>query len=320
MEAKFRIIEIYPKLQAIKNNPKDIISISFISNDYTKKIGNIEQSIAKNEKNVIYLKSQNTKKEIIKCILSRNNNIICSGELNLEQGTNWYKLDEIKNNKMSKESLITSSTSNDNFPNINSNINLNLIKGGSSNLSDKDNNNSIKNGSLTKTEIIKIKLMVCYIKTKNTNNNTISEQNESSVRIRDTSFEKGKNNFENSIYDMDTTKLNKKIKLMTTDKKNAIKKNLLFGNQTKKMSKNKILFKITNKSSLAPIASGDNITENNDKEISNTLNNMSFKRPSKKKFIKDANNHKPINENMKMKTSFNFYKRKKVAIKLIIKN
>ena len=310
MEAKFRIIEIYPKLQAIKNNPKDIISISFISNDYTKKIGNIEQSIAKNEKNVIYLKSQNTKKELIKCILSRNNNIICSGELNLEQGTNWYKLDEIKNNKMSKESLITSSTSNDNFPNINSNINLNLIKGGSSNLSDKDNSNSIKNGSLTKTEIIKIKLMVYYIKTKNTNNNTISEQNESSVRIRDTSFEKGKNNFENSIYDMDTTKLNKKIKLMTTDKKNAIKKNLLFGNQTKKMSKNKILFKITNKSSLAPIASGDNITENNDKEISNTLNNMSFKRPSKKKFIKDANNHKPINENMKMRTSFNFYKRK----------
>ena len=308
MEAKFRIIEIYPKLQAIKNNPKDIISISFISNDYTKKIGNIEQSIAKNEKNVIYLKSQNTKKEIIKCILSRNNNIISSGELNLEQGTNWYKLDEIKNNKMSKESLITSSTSNDNFPNIN--INLNLIKGGSSNLSDKDNSNSIKNGSLTKTEIIKIKLMVYYIKTKNTNNNTISEQNESSVRIRDTSFEKGKNNFENSIYDMDTTKLNKKIKLMTTDKKNAIKKNLLFGNQTKKMSKNKILFKITNKSSLAPIASGDNITENNDKEISNTLNNMSFKRPSKKKFIKDANNHKPINENMKMRTSFNFYKRK----------
>ena len=76
------------------------------------------------------------------------------------------------------------------------------------------------------------------------------------------------------------------------------------------MSKNKILFKITNKSSLAPIASGDNITENNDKEISNTLNNMSFKRPSKKKFIKDANNHKPINENMKMRTSFNFYKRK----------
>ena len=227
MEAKFRIIEIYPKLQAIKNNPKDIISISFISNDYTKKIGNIEQSIAKNEKNVIYLKSQNTKKEIIKCILSRNNNIISSGELNLEQGTNWYKLDEIKNNKMSKESLITSSTSNDNFPNINSNINLNLIKGGSSNLSDKDNSNSIKNGSLTKTEIIKIKLMVYYIKTKNTNNNTISEQNESSVRIRDTSFEKGKNNFENSIYDMDTTKLNKKIKLMTTDKKNAIKKKFI---------------------------------------------------------------------------------------------
>ena len=311
MEVKFRIIEIYPKPQTIKNNQKDIISISFISNDYTKKIGNIEQSIAKSEKIEINLKAQNNQKEIIKCILLRNNNIICSGEMNLEEGTNWYKLDEIKNNKMSKESLITSSTSNGNFQNINNNINLNLIRGGSSNLSDNENSNSLKkNGSLTKTEIIKIKLMVYYIKTKNTDNNTISEQNESSVRIRDSSFEKGKNNFDNSLCDIDTSKLNSKAKLMTTDKKNTIKKTLLFGNHTKKISKNKIIFNISNKSGLAPIASGDNIVENNDKEISNTLHNISFKRPSKKKFIKDANNHKPINENMKMKTSFNFYKRK----------
>ena len=167
MEAKFRIIEIYPKPQTIKNNIKDIISISFISNDCTKKIGNIEQSISKNEKIMIHLKTQNSQKEIIKCILSRNNNIICSGELTLEEGTNWYKLNEIKNNKISKESLITSSTSNDNFQNLNNNINLNLIRGGSSNLSENENSNSLKkNGSLTKTEIIKIKLMVYYIKMK----------------------------------------------------------------------------------------------------------------------------------------------------------
>lgn len=311
MEAKFRIIEIYPKPQTIKNNIKDIISISFISNDCTKKIGNIEQSISKNEKIMIHLKTQNSQKEIIKCILSRNNNIICSGELTLEEGTNWYKLNEIKNNKISKESLITSSTSNDNFQNLNNNINLNLIRGGSSNLSENENSNSLKkNGSLTKTEIIKIKLMVYYIKMKNTNNNTISEQNESTLRIRESSFEKGKNNFENSIYDTDTSKLNKKIKIMTTDKKNTLKKTLLFGNQTKKMSKNKIIFNVTNKSSLAPIASGDNIVENNNKDISNTLNNASFKRPSKKKFIKDTNNHKAINEKIKMRTSFNFYKKK----------
>ena len=311
MEAKFRIIEIYPKPQAIKNNLKDIISISFISYDYSKKIGNIEQSMAKNEKIVFNLKAQNSQKELIKCILLRNNNIICSGELNLEKGTNWYKLNDIKNNKMSKESLITSSTSNGNFQNVNNNINLNLIRGGSSNLSDNENSYSLKkNGSLTKAEIIKIKLMVYYIKTKNTDNNTISEQNESSMRIRDSSFEKGKNNFDNSLYDIDTSKLNTKVKLLTTDKKNAMKKNLLFGNHTKKISKNKIFFNVPNKNGLAPIASGDNIVENNDKEISNTLNNISFKRLSKKKFIKEPNNHKTINENMKMKTSLNFYKRK----------
>ena len=128
MEVKFRIVEIYPKLYLIKDNPKDIISISFISNDNTKKIGNIEQSITKNEKISINLKAQNNQKVLIKCILFKNNNIISSGDINLEEGTNWYKLTENKNNKMSKESLTTSSTSNGNFHNINNNINLNLIR------------------------------------------------------------------------------------------------------------------------------------------------------------------------------------------------
>ena len=65
MEVKFRIVEIYPKLYLIKDNPKDIISISFISNDNTKKIGNIEQSITKNEKISINLKAQNNQKVLI---------------------------------------------------------------------------------------------------------------------------------------------------------------------------------------------------------------------------------------------------------------
>ena len=305
MEVKFRIVEIYPKLYLIKDNPKDIISISFISNDNTKKIGNIEQSITKNEKISINLKAQNNQKVLIKCILFKNNNIISSGEINLEEGTNWYKLTENKNNKMSKESLTTSSTSNGNFHNINNNINLNLIRG-SSNLSDNENRN------LSKIETIKIKLMVYYIKTKNTNNNTISEQNESSCRVRDSSFEKGKNNIEYSLYDTDTNKLKPKEKLLTTDKKNTIKKTLLFGNHTKKVSKNKINFNIINKGGLAPIASGDNIIENTEKEISYTLNDTSFKRPSKKKFVKEEKNHKTINETLKTKTSFNFYKRKNI--------
>ena len=64
MEAKIRIIEIFPKVQAIKNNPKDIISLSFISNEYSTKIENLEQSIRKNEKKIIKLKEQNVKKNM----------------------------------------------------------------------------------------------------------------------------------------------------------------------------------------------------------------------------------------------------------------
>ena len=122
MEAKIRILEIFPKIKSMKDNPKDIISISFLSNDNSLKIENIEQSIIKNEKIIINLKGQNAKKNLIKCLLSRNNsNIIASGEINLEEGLNWYKLNEVKNNIISKESLITSSTSNGNIYNINNN-------------------------------------------------------------------------------------------------------------------------------------------------------------------------------------------------------
>ena len=176
MEAKIRIIEIFPKVQAIKNNPKDIISLSFISNEYSTKIENLEQSIRKNEKKIIKLKEQNVKKNIIKCLLIKNNqNIIASGEFNLEEGINWYKLSEAKNNMMSKESLITSSTSNGNIiQNINNNQNSYFICNSPNSLETNisiENNKyfSYKNSKLTKEQYIKIKLMVIFIKRKNLN-------------------------------------------------------------------------------------------------------------------------------------------------------
>lgn len=307
MEAKLRIIEIYPKIQSIKNNTKDIISISFISNDYSVKIVDIEQTLSKKEKIIIDLKEQNTKKHLIKCILLRNkNNIIYSGELTLKEGINWYHLNETKNNKMSKESLITSSTSNGNIQKISN----------SPNLSDNDNaRHSLNtNTNLTKLEFIKIKLMVYYIKrryTNKNNNNAINETGESSFRLKDSSFEKGNDYFECSMYDMDINKLNKKLNLLTTDKKNtAIKKSILFGNQTKKLSQKKIKYNHNTKNELMPIESGENITINNTKDISDNLINKTFKTSSKKKFKIIKDKEKSIYEGIKMKTSFNFYKRK----------
>ena len=307
MEAKLRIIEIYPKIQSIKNNTKDIISISFISNDYSVKIVDIEQTLSKKEKIIIDLKEQNTKRHLIKCILLRNkNNIIYSGELTLKEGINWYHLNETKNNKMSKESLITSSTSNGNIQKISN----------SPNLSDNDNaRHSLNtNTNLTKLEFIKIKLMVYYIKrryTNKNNNNAINETGESSFRLKDSSFEKGNDYFECSMYDMDINKLNKKLNLLTTDKKNtAIKKSILFGNQTKKLSQKKIKYNHNTKNELMPIESGENITINNTKDISDNLINKTFKTSSKKKFKIIKDKEKSIYEGIKMKTSFNFYKRK----------
>ena len=73
MELKVRIIEIFPKIQTIKNNQKDVISISFETNDYFRKIENIEESIIKNEKIIINLKDQNVKKNKINKLIYNNN-------------------------------------------------------------------------------------------------------------------------------------------------------------------------------------------------------------------------------------------------------
>ena len=322
MEAKIRIIEIFPKVQSIKNNPKDIISLSFISNEYSTKIENLEQSIRKNEKKIIKLKEQNVKKNIIKCLLIKNNqNIIASGEFNLEEGINWYKLSEAKNNMMSKESLITSSTSNGNIiQNINNNQNSYFICNSPNSLETNisiENNKyfSYKNSKLTKEQYIKIKLMVIFIKRKNLNkynnfNSINNEHRDTSFRIRESHVEKGIDYFDNSLNDMDISKLNLKAKLFTDNKKSNIRKTILFGNQQKNSSKKRINFLDSNKNRLTPIASGENITLNSNKEHSYSIKDNNSKKSSKIKNGKIIKNKKFINEGLKMRTSFNFYRKK----------
>ena len=53
-----------------------------------------------------------------------------------------------------------------------------------------------------------------------------------------------------------------------------------------------------------PIESGENITINNTKDISDNLINKTFKTSSKKKFKIIKDKEKSINEGIKMKTSF----------------
>ena len=126
MEAKIMIIEVSPKLKIFKNSSKDIISISFVSDNYSVKLENVEKAIVNNDKIIINIKEFKNKTPItpIKCsLIKNNNNIIAMGEFVPTEGVKWYKLNEVKNN-MSKESLITSSTSNGNIK-YNSNFSIN---------------------------------------------------------------------------------------------------------------------------------------------------------------------------------------------------
>ena len=318
MEAKIRIIEILPKIQTIKTNSKDVISISFISNNIPKKIEDIEQSITKNQKIIINLKNEKGKnKVIVKCLLSRkNNNIIASGDLILEEGLNWYKLNEVKNNKLSKESLITASTSNGNIQklNIDNNNNINpYLIGNSPNSLDTnisiENNKffSSRNSNTPKNEI-KIKLMVIFLKRKNLNKNnilsSIKETKDNLTLAKDTSFEKGNDIFECTLNDYGSNRLNPKMKILTAEKKNSnIRKAIFFGNSQQKNSFKK---NMNNKNFLGPTFSKENTTSNYNQD---TIYSMNLKESPTKILEKIEKKKKIINEKMKMKTSHNFYRK-----------
>ena len=99
MEAKIRIIEVSPKLKCFKNNPKDIISISFVSDNYSVKIEDIEKAITSSDKIIVNLKESNSKNKyqpIKYSLIRNNNNIIATGEFIPSEGIKWYKLNEVK--------------------------------------------------------------------------------------------------------------------------------------------------------------------------------------------------------------------------------
>ena len=177
---------------------------------------------------------------------------------------------------------------------------------------------SPKNNNQLKVQHIKIKLMTVFLKVKNSSKkkkfNSKNEPSETSFRIKGSSFEKGNDYFECSLNDMDISKLNPKSKLFTTYKKSSnIRKSIFFGIGQKKFPKKKLNFNNTNKNSLEPIASGDNITLNNNKDISYSINDSTLKKSSKKKFEQIIKNEKTINEDLKMRTSFNFYRIKNIS-------
>jgi len=338
MEAEIHIIEIIPKIKQLKSNPKDIISIIFISSNYSIKIDNIEKAINKNDKILINLEEQKNKKlQKIKYSLLRNNQIICNGEFIPTEGIKWYNLNSNnKENTTSKESLITSSTSNTNIKNVdnittNNNINLNyrtiqnLSDLSSISYNNEQNNNFNSTNNLNKLKVdnnsnslaIKIKLLINFLYLRNNNNkdlnhyNLMPNNNYTKEPSTNTSKEEEilYGNIEEIVKKENLTITEAGKKINNHNKKNSSKMAKNRKNRCKlSLVSKKLLLKNKNNQMIMPsINNGSNIRTN-----PNTVNNSKVVSPKKKIIM---NNKKYLNEDKKMKTLNGFYKTKNIIAK-----
>ena len=327
MEAKIMIIEVSPKLKYFKNSSKDIISISFVSDNYSVKLENVEKAIVNNDKIIINIKEAENKMSItpIKCsLIKNNNNIFAIGDFVPTEGVKWYKLNEVKNN-MSKESLITSSTSNGNIK-YNSNFSINKKL---HNISDVNHsygsepfiNFGSKNNmnSSSSSNYINIKFSITFgnktiYSNKNLTKNNYKEQSPISSKDDDILFDKERDIFNDddfTITESDISKINPKQKFLTSSKKSSKKINFKSGKQSKK----NIKFNI----SQSPIEDEtviDNMNEN--LTIKNTLSHSKAISPIRK--TTNKSNKKYLNDDIKMKTSIGFNKRKNIFDKNLLEN
>ena len=290
MEVKLKIIEISPKIKSLQNNSKDIISISFISDNYSVKIEDVEKAMNNKDNIIINLKQANNKNNIqtIKySLIKNNNNIISTGEFTPIEGIKWYKLSEIKNN-ISKEKYLASSKSKGNIKN-NNNQQVNLLK--------------IK---------FEIKISNKMIMNKNKNNanhdnirknNYTKEQSSHSSEEKANLFDK-KDFFNDDDFTIIESEINKKNshEQVTPDTKNFKNKKYLSGSTSKKFIKKTI--------------SGDTQSPSSPGSISRKDNKINPKRikSSEVSPIKKKSNHLEgkllFNEDLKMKTDLDFNKKK----------
>ena len=343
MEAKIRIIEVSPKLIIFKNNPKDIISISFVSDNYNIKIEDIEKAISNNDIIILNLKeskdlkNKNITQPIKISLILNNKNIIGTGEIIPKEGINWFQLEKINNNNTSKDSLITSSTSNSNIKNNN-----NLVLGrrvhnisDSQNILDTELSKYNTNQLNTSTAITKIKIKflinisnkkkALFTKISNINNHKNNhhskEFSENYSKFDEIIFDSKKdiiNAQDFNITESDISKLNpKNIITITTTKKNINKKKLASG-ISKKFSKKKVIFNSNQNQNITAV-SGNNMSGEglmNNKIVSNTINNSKVLSPKKK--ILNSKNIKFLNGDLRMKTSIGFKKIKNFENKEVI--
>ena len=349
MDAEICIVEVSPKLKHLKNNLTDIISIYFITDNYSIKKEDAEKAIINKEKIIIPLNE--TKNKSIKCSLIRNNNIIGKGEFTLVEGLKWYTLNDNKNTT-SIESLITASTSNANIKSgenlknkKNNNMNSNTIYNcpdfsspsynnyTNKNFSSKNILNKINNCSISSIIKIKLSIKLFFKQDKNTINTNYYDIIKNINYTKEPTINSSKddefffNKKDDIFLEEDLTIVNSEIN-NTANRKNKINttiskrhhKNfskhsfpsrILFSKNKININQNQIIFKPNNNNN---INSHHNYFLNsiNSKTIAISANNskaMSPKIPKLKNSI--INTKRLLNEDKRMKTSSGFYIEKK---------
>ena len=345
MDAEILLVDVTPKLKHFKNHLSDIISICFITDNYSIKKEDAEKSIINKEKIIIPFKE--AKNKTIKCTLIKNNNILGKGEFIPVEGLKWYTLNDTKNST-SIESIITASTSNaniktnENLKNKKSNMNSNVF----SNFPDFTNtcyNNYVNNyfssknilnkvNNSTISSIIKIKLSIklLYKQVKNSlnlnhydiikNNNYTKELTINSSKEDDFFFNKKDDIFLEDDLTIVNTEINNttnhKSKMNTTNSKRHYKNHskqsfpsrILFSKNKININKNQIIFSPNNTNNIYLNNNNNLMNSLNSKTIANSVNNskaMSPKIPKLKNSI--INTKRLFNEDKRTKTSNGFY-------------
>ena len=329
MNAEVRIVEAFPKLKYLKNNSNDIISMFFISDNYTIKIADVDKAIKNKEKILIKLKELKERNifQKIKCSLIRNKNIIGKGEIIPKEGLKWYTLNDIKNisNKESpipsliiknikviKNTKNNSNNSNNNKlnslsdpSNLNNNNELNIK------FNSKKNFNRVSNSIIS--SIIKIKLLINISNKKNKytlnrydsmkRSNYTKESSLNCSKDEENILKKGEDIFSKENFTLTECQMNG---MNLKDKKRANSKNTKNKKYIKSFfpkrifTKNKIYLN-KNQIIISPINS-----INNNKNLARTTNNSKVVSPKMKNSI--LNTKKFFIQDRKMKTSSGFYK------------
>ena len=130
MELKIKILEIIPNIKTLKLKQSDIISLTFIAENFIVKIDNIEKSMITKEYVLLLLREYSPNERIHFNLIKNDVIIIGTGKLTPSSGIKWYKIYDLvsatENNVNYSSKTLSKKNININDSLINSNIKIKL--------------------------------------------------------------------------------------------------------------------------------------------------------------------------------------------------